>query len=99
MPNVPYPYLVNGKLVTGNGSLIPISSLSNRSLLPSSTLPSFFKMKTGDNQITFVAFQPVNSTQSSFPQKIKRCYKIYLFLQNVAWPETNRKGLRNMSTK
>ena len=26
MPNVPYPYEVNGKLVTGNGSLIPISS-------------------------------------------------------------------------
>ena len=23
MPNVPYPYEVNGKLVTGNGSLIP----------------------------------------------------------------------------
>ena len=37
MPKIPYPYEVNGKLVTGNGSLIPISSLSNRSLLPSST--------------------------------------------------------------
>ena len=33
MPNVPYPYEVNGKLVTGNGSLIPRGSLSNRSLL------------------------------------------------------------------
>ena len=30
---------VNGKLVTGNGSSIPISSLSNRSLLPSLTVP------------------------------------------------------------
>ena len=39
MPNVPYPYEVNGKLVTGNGSLIPISSLSNLSLLPSLTVP------------------------------------------------------------
>ena len=38
MPNVPYPYEVDGKLVTGNGSLIPISSLSNRSLLPSLTV-------------------------------------------------------------
>ena len=38
MPNVPYPYEVNGKLVTGNGALVPISSLSNRSLLPSLTL-------------------------------------------------------------
>ena len=31
---VPYPYEVNGKLVTGNGSLTPVCSLSNRSLLP-----------------------------------------------------------------
>ena len=38
MPRVPYPYEVNGKLVTGNGSLIPICSLSNRSLLPSLTV-------------------------------------------------------------
>ena len=27
MPKVPYPYEVNGKLVTGNGSIIPICSL------------------------------------------------------------------------
>ena len=38
MPKVPYPYEVNGKLVTENGSLIPICSLSNRSLLPSLTV-------------------------------------------------------------
>ena len=41
MPKVPYPYELNGKLVTGNGSLIPICSLSNRSLLPSLTVPAF----------------------------------------------------------
>ena len=41
MPKVPYSYEVNGKLVTGNGSLIQISSLSNRSLLPSLTVLSF----------------------------------------------------------
>ena len=34
----PYPYEVNGKLVTGNSSLLPICSLSNRSLLPSLTV-------------------------------------------------------------
>ena len=28
MPKVPYPYEVNGKLVTGHGFLIPICSLS-----------------------------------------------------------------------
>ena len=33
MPKVPYPYEVNGKLVTGNGSLIPICTL-----LPSLTV-------------------------------------------------------------
>ena len=38
MPNVPYRYEVNWHLITGNGSLIPICSLSNRSLLPSLTV-------------------------------------------------------------
>ena len=38
MPKVPYHYEVNGNLVTGNGSLIPICSLSNRSLSPSLTV-------------------------------------------------------------
>ena len=38
MPNVPYPYEVNGKLVMGNGSLTPICSLSKRSLSPSLTV-------------------------------------------------------------
>ena len=40
MPKVPYPYEVNGKLVAGNGSLIPICSLSNRSLSNRSLSPS-----------------------------------------------------------
>ena len=44
MPKVPYPYDVNGKLVKGNGSLIQICSLSNRSLLPSLTVYVFFVM-------------------------------------------------------
>ena len=42
MPNVPYPYEANSKLVKGNGSLIPISSLSNRSLLPSLAVLCFW---------------------------------------------------------
>ena len=41
MPNVPYPYEVNWQLVMGNGSLTPICSLSNRSLLPSLTVAVF----------------------------------------------------------
>ena len=38
MPKVPYPYEVNGNLVTGNDSLIPICSLSNSSLMPRLTV-------------------------------------------------------------
>ena len=38
MPKVPYPYEVNWHLVTGNGSLTPICSLSKRSLSPSLTV-------------------------------------------------------------
>ena len=38
MPNVSYSYEVNGKLVTGNGFLTQIFSLSNSSLLLSLTV-------------------------------------------------------------
>ena len=38
MPNVPYSYEVNWQLVTGNGSLTPICSLSKGSLSPSLTV-------------------------------------------------------------
>ena len=69
MPNVPYPYEVNGKLVTENGSLIPKSSLSNRSLLPSLTaLLKWHKYGTLNRVIRvpgnydFVIFQFENST-------------------------------------
>ena len=44
MPNVPYPYEVNWHLVTGNGSLIQICSLSNSSLLPSLIVVCFLKL-------------------------------------------------------
>ena len=50
MLNVPYSYEMNGKLVTGNGSLIPISSLSNRFLLPSLTVIIY---NLGDKNISF----------------------------------------------
>ena len=33
MPEVPYPYEVNGKLVTENGSLIPICSLPSLTVI------------------------------------------------------------------
>ena len=49
MPKVPYPYEVNGKLVTGNGSLIPMCSLSNRSLLPSLTIHIFTLLQKSTN--------------------------------------------------
>ena len=55
MPKVPYPYEVNGKLVTGNGSLIPICSLSNNSLLPSLTVV----LKNRSNEIRIRREPPV----------------------------------------
>ena len=54
MPKVPYPYEVNGKLVTGNGSLIPICSLSNRSLLPSLTVVKKCAGHTGRRSTTLL---------------------------------------------
>ena len=39
MPHFPYPYEVNWQLVTGNGFLRPICSLSKHSLSPSLTVP------------------------------------------------------------
>ena len=62
MPKAPYPYEVNGKLVTVNGSLIPICSLSNRSLLPSLTVfPSSIGSQTclalSDNKLMGVLIE------------------------------------------
>ena len=56
MPKVPYPYEVKGKLVTGNGSLLPICSLSNRSLLPSLTICNFLFKFLFRNIVTFFDF-------------------------------------------
>ena len=51
MPKDPYPYEVNGRLVTGNGFLIPICSLSNRSFLPSLTVPNFMNLWHSPHQV------------------------------------------------
>ena len=58
MPKVPYPYEVNGKLATVNGSLIPICSLSNRSLLPSLNVLANAKQNTGWNEHTNTFCEP-----------------------------------------
>ena len=57
MPKVPHPYEVNGKLVTGNGSLIPICSLPNRSLLASLTVLTFFGTNFHSIWHTFLELQ------------------------------------------
>jgi hypothetical protein len=54
MPNVPYPYEVNSKLVTGNGSLTPTSSLSNRSLSPSLTVPGNYMILMTHNSESYL---------------------------------------------
>ena len=57
MPKAPCLYEVNGKLVTGKGSLILICSLSNHSLLPSLTvlfLNDFMKNLQTRNALAFL---------------------------------------------
>ena len=61
MPKVPYHYEVNGKLVTGNCSLIPICSLSNRCLLPSLTALSLVNQKNTQSKIQILKFQTLKS--------------------------------------
>ena len=73
MPKVPYPYEVNGKLVTGNGSLIPICSLSNRSLLPSLTVHINFdalhRIQNGVPNFNFSSRQELISHFEYFNEK------------------------------
>ena len=51
----PYPYEVNGKLVTGYGSLIPICSLSNCSLLPGLTVLGMYRKEFQIGTIRFIS--------------------------------------------
>ena len=67
MPKVPYPYEVNGKLVTGNGSLIPICSLSNHSLLPSLTVLEL--RNATQTSLIVVEVKPMVSIQEQFVVK------------------------------
>ena len=67
MPKVPYPYEVNDKLVTGNGSLIPICSLSNRSLLSSLTVHTIRNYNLGPNETEI--FSLINNTYQTFSQQ------------------------------
>ena len=66
MPKVPYPYEVNGKLVTGNGSLIPICSLSNSSLLPSLTVQQNLNRK---ETTMYRRVESILLQKSTFPHK------------------------------
>ena len=65
LPKVPDPYEVNGKLVTGNGSLIQICFLSNRSLLPSLTVLLFSRSTTASN-IYLVDFYTTGTDKKYF---------------------------------
>ena len=66
MPKVPYLYEVNGKLVTGNGSLIPICSLSNRSLLPSLTVYTILTLKSYMYPTVQHTFKKYSFTEGGF---------------------------------
>ena len=100
MPNVPYPYEVNGKLVTGNGSLIPICSLSNRSLLPSLTVLPI-------NWFFWPLYDQPNNSKILFLQLANVMISFYLWIQpstlilthdDVKWRIMTRKN-RNLDLK
>ena len=82
MPKVPYPYEVNGKLVTGNGSLIPICSLSNRSLLPSLTVHTC-EMRNGSLLKSCVSEISVNQIRVNQGVDVENTnvvyFRIYIF--------------------
>ena len=72
---VPYPYEVNGKLVTRNGSLIPICSLSNRSLLPSLTIQCK-KLKTGFHFVPLKQLREIPTLRQQMGgwfKKVQKC--------------------------
>ena len=76
MSNVPYSCKVNWHLVSGNGSLIPIRSLSNRSLLPSLNVYVFFDYRC-DGKPSCEAF--ANSTD--FPSETNPCPSTVKYLE------------------
>ena len=77
--NIPYPYEVNGKLVTGNGSLIPIFSLSNSSLMPSLTVPNI-QRQSHYQAITNLYYATMIWPQSSVEPQIKEGMYVCWFL-------------------
>ena len=88
MPKFPYPYEVNGKLVTGNGSLIPICSSSNRSLLPSLTVHrskfkklGFFFKSLGLSWHTYMNFIAILLLKSSNQLKLQN----QIFMTSVSF--------------
>ena len=78
MPKVPCPYEVYGKFVTENGSLVPICSLSNSSLMPNFTVFSFLSPNFSFKFYFFIkvlTFQYVQLLSAIFKIPIK----IYIF--------------------
>ena len=87
MPKVPlpYPHEVNGKLVKGNGFLIPICSLSNRSLLPSLTV-SLIYCNLYERKSKLLSLQ---SERSAYLSNCKKNYWIAIFSPFHIWQEKN----------
>ena len=82
MPKVPYPYQVNWQLVTGNGSLTPICSLSKRTLSPSLTV---YKNILWDYIYIFKLSKQNSSHQENISLNLRNC-------RLVTWsnPRTHR---------
>ena len=90
MPKVPYPYEVNGKLVRGNGSLIPICSLSNRSLLPSLTLSKVNPLFI--TKIRFLLNRETWNEKLQSLQIIKKYKKDFLLGTVLSWRKVSMRS-------
>jgi hypothetical protein len=98
MPNVPYPYEVNWQLVTGNGSLTPICSLSNSSISPSLTV--FTKRyDLPRSWLIFVKISCFLGPRQLMTQKINIRYLVYLspkirfVVKAIFWKKTEKKWI------
>ena len=91
MPKVPYPYEVNGKFVTGNGSLIRICSISNRSLLPSVTVIIHSRKWFSSGKFRKLYEQNTISLGSDRKYGLLHCLQVDCYLDNVPMSEFESK--------
>ena len=90
MPKVTYHYELNGRLVTGNDSLMPFCSLSNRSLLPSLTLSKVNPLFI--TKIRFLLNRETWNEKLQSLQIIKKYKKDFLLGTVLSWRKVSMRS-------